>query len=193
MKIIVGLGNPGEKYEKNRHNAGFVMIDEFRKELSKADDFSEFILAKKFNAEISEGFIDEGNKIIFVKPQTFMNKSGDAVQNIMSFHKANISDLIIIHDDLDIEIGNYKVSENSSAAGHNGVQDIFDKLGTQKIKRIRIGVETEGGRENRKAPGSLSSETLVKGERFVLQDFTDDEYKKVKANIQEIAKEIVQF
>lgn len=161
MLLIIGLGNPGTKYIGNRHNAGFIMLDKIQKEL----DFPEFSFEKKFNAEISEG----SNKILLVRPQTFMNNSGEAVQKILSYYKLIPNDLIVIHDDLDIEIGNYKISSDSSAAGHNGVQDIMDKLGTQNFKRIRIGVETAGGRANRQIPG----------ETFVLENFTEEEIKKI--------------
>jgi len=182
MKIIIGLGNPGEKYVRNRHNTGFIVIDKLRKKW----DFPEFKLEKKFNSDISEGLLKIQNsksKILLIKPQTFMNRSGEAVQKILSFYNLTPSDLVLIHDDLDIEIGNYKISKDSSAAGHNGIQDIFDKLGTQEIKRMRVGVEIEGGRENRKLPG----------EAFVLQDFTDSEYEKVIKLTKEISKELFQF
>lgn len=98
-----------------------------------------------------------------------MNNSGEAVKKILSYYKLTTNNLLIIHDDLDLEIGKYKISADSSAAGHNGIQDIFDKLGTQQIKRLRLGVETAGGRANRQVPG----------EDFVLQDFTKEETKKI--------------
>lgn len=175
MKLIIGLGNPGEKYKNNRHNAGFIMLDKIQKKLS----FPEFYFEKKFNAEISEG----PNKILLVKPQTFMNNSGEAVQKILSYYKLMPNDLIVIHDDLDIEIGNYKISSDSSAAGHNGVQDIMNKLGTQNFKRIRIGVEAAGGRQNR----------IISGEDFVLQDFTEEEIKKIASIESAILSELKKF
>lgn len=182
MIIIIGLGNPGEKYAHTRHNAGFLMLDEIRKTWG----FPEFEFNKKFNAEISEGTYkiqDTKYKLLLVKPQTFMNKSCEAVQKILSFYKLTPNDIVIIHDDLDLEIGKYKISEKSSAAGHNGVQDIIDKLGTQNFKRIRIGVETSGGRINRQIPG----------EDFVLQDFTEEEYEKIMDLSQKISEELLKI
>lgn len=190
MILIIGLGNPGEKYQNNRHNAGFIVLDKIQKELN----FSDFKFDKKFDAEISEGFISvssraersevEGsNKILLTKPQTFMNNSGESAQKIMSFYKLVPADIIVVHDDLDIEIGNWKISSEISSAGHRGVQDIMDKLGTQNFKRIRIGVETESGRQNRNIPG----------EDFVLQDFSEEEMEKVKNIIPSVEKEITAF
>ncbi|MFC1644982.1 aminoacyl-tRNA hydrolase [Patescibacteria group bacterium] len=112
--------------------------------------------------------LKKNSKVILVKPQTFMNRSGESTQKIIHFYKATTEDIIVIHDDLDLLIGKSKISQESSAAGHNGVQDIINKLGTKKITRLRIGVEIEEGRENRKIPG----------QKFVLQDFSETERQK---------------
>lgn len=176
MQIIIGLGNPGKKYENNRHNAGFLFLDEIQK-LSK---FSEFKFEKKFNAEISEGIL-AGEKTILLKPQTFMNHSGQAVRAILVFYKLSPSNVIIAHDDLDIEVGGFKISEDSRAAGHNGVQNIFDLLDTQRIKRLRIGVEKEGGRIKRNENGV----------DFVLKDFNKEEKEKLKTTFPEITKNLI--
>jgi len=182
MILIIGLGNPGEKYKNNRHNAGFIVIDEIK----KLQNFPDLEFSKKFNSEISEGTLipilpiqgegarraDEGEKkeALFIKPNAFMNNSGEAVRKILDFYKLTPRDIIVIHDDLDIEIGNYKISSDISSAGHKGVQDIMDRLGTQEFKRVRIGVETAGGRQNRNIPG----------EDYVLQDFSEEEIEKIK-------------
>lgn len=186
MKIIFGLGNPGDKYEKNRHNVGFIILDELKKDWN----FPDFEFSKKFDTEISEGKInpplpsgegrgegdDENNKVILAKPQTFMNKSGESVQKIMSFYKLTPEDIIVIHDDLDINLGEFKISTNCGPAGHNGVQDIIDKIGTQTFKRIRVGIEGTETRKNRVIPGDV----------FVLQDFGEEELKLVKNLVKEI-------
>ena len=172
MRLIVGLGNPGKQYEKTRHNAGFIVLDEIQKELS----LPQFQENKKFEAQISEANL-EGKKIIFAKPQTFMNKSGQSIQAIMSFYKIPVENLIILHDDLDINLGEFKISDNSSAAGHNGVTSVFETLGTQKIKRIRIGIEGAEKKLERK----------MNGADFVLQDFSQEETQK----IQELAQKII--
>jgi len=184
MLLIIGLGNPGEKYKKTRHNAGFIIIEELRKKWN----FPEFKFNKKFNAETSiSPPLEKGelkgdlknkllyptneNKTILAKPQTSMNRSGEAVRKIMDYYKLTPENIIVIHDDLDIEIGKYKISTGSSSAGHKGVQSIINNLGTQKFKRIRIGVEKIGGRKKR---GNIS------GNKFVLQNFKEEEIKKVK-------------
>jgi PTH1 family peptidyl-tRNA hydrolase len=171
MKLIIGLGNPGEKYQKNRHNTGFIILDELNEDWS----FPDFEFSKKFNADISEG-IFEGDKIILAKPQTFMNNSGEAVQKIMSFYKLASEAILVIHDDLDINFGESKISNDSGPAGHNGVQDIINKIGTKNFKRIRIGIEGEEKRKTRIIPGDV----------FVLQDFSSEELETIK----NLAKEI---
>ncbi|NCF75140.1 MAG: aminoacyl-tRNA hydrolase [Xanthomonadaceae bacterium] len=173
MKLIIGLGNPGKKYEKIRHNAGFIIIDELQKKWK----FPEFKFNKKFNSEISK----ENYELLLVKPQTFMNRSGEAIYRVINFYKFPPKDIIVIHDDLDIEIGKYKISVNLPSVGHKGVQSIIDNIGTQEFKRIRIGVEKFGGRKNR---GNIS------GENFVLQNFKEEEIKKIKKLVEEIEKNI---
>ena len=171
MKLIIGLGNPGEKYEKNRHNTGFIILDELKEDWS----FPDFEFSKKFDSDISEGnFKDQ--KIILAKPQTFMNNSGEAVRKIMSFYKLTQEDIFVIHDDLDIDFGEFKISNDSGPAGHNGVKDIIDKIGTQGFKRFRIGIEGEEKRKTRTIPGDV----------FVLQDFSEEELESVKNLAREI-------
>jgi len=129
MTIIVGLGNPGEKYENTPHNIGFEAVDEF----AKRNNFPDFKLSKKFNACVSEK-----NAVLLAKPQTFMNKSGFSVKALDNFYKAE--NLIIIHDDIDLPLGKIKVSKNRGSAGHKGVESIIKELGTKNFTRIRIGV-----------------------------------------------------
>jgi PTH1 family peptidyl-tRNA hydrolase len=162
MKLIIGLGNPGQEYTNTRHNAGFMFLDVLQKKYS----LQSFTFNKKFNAEISEGFTDTQEKIILAKPQTFMNCSGRSVQSLIVFYKISPQDIIVVADDLDIEIGKYKISKDTRAAGHNGIQNIIDTIGTQDFTRIRIGVEKVGGRKER---------GTVLGDKFVLQNFTKDE------------------
>lgn len=175
MKLIIGLGNPGKQYENTRHNAGFLILDELQKKL----EFPEFKLEKKFSAFVTEKNI-AGEKIFFAKPETFMNLSGKAVSALANFYKILPEEITLIHDDLDIEIGKYKISNDSSAAGHNGVQSVFDEFGTQKIKRIRIGIE---GAENKKT-------RLLSGSDFVLQAFSQADLEIIKKLADTLAKEI---
>jgi PTH1 family peptidyl-tRNA hydrolase len=170
MLLIIGLGNPEKQHEKNRHNTGFIILEELR----KLWDFPDFVMNKKFNAEISEG----NSKLILARPQTFMNNSGEAMKKIMDFYKLTPQDIVVIHDDLDIETGKYKIATDSSSAGHKGVESIIEKIGTQEFKRIRIGIEGDIKRQERKVPA----------EDFVLQNFPEEELKVIK----NIAKEIRQ-
>lgn len=109
-----------------------------------------------------------------------MNLSGTAVRNILDFYKLTPEDIVVIHDDLDIAIGNYKISKNVSSAGHNGIDSIIEKIGTQDFTRVRIGVETEAGRQARK----------VSGENFVLQKFSEEEAEKIKNIKNDVLDEI---
>jgi PTH1 family peptidyl-tRNA hydrolase len=135
MKIIIGLGNPGPDYRNTRHNIGFEFLDDVQNKF----DFPAFNFNKKFNAEVSEG-IYQKEKVILAKPQTFMNLSGIAVRSILDFYKLSPNDTIIIQDDIDLAIGTFKIATDSRSAGHNGVQNIINQLGTQKFTRLRIGI-----------------------------------------------------
>lgn len=176
MKIIVGLGNPGQEYANTRHNIGFDMVDKIQQEFG----FPTFEFNKKFNAEISKGNIDN-TEALLVKPQTFMNLSGVAVRNILDFFKLTPDDIIVIQDDIDIAIGTYKIATDSRSAGHNGVQNIIDQLGTQKFKRIRIGIGTTTTEEPSCRLGAHD---------FVLDKFSDEENDNLKKISDDILDEI---
>ncbi len=137
MKLIIGLGNPGNKYQKTRHNIGFLTIEMFRNKLS--DNFSEFSQKNKFKAEISEGNLAD-HKIILVKPQAYMNNSGQTISLLTVFYKIKPDDIYIIYDDLDLEPGQIKISQNKSSGGHNGIQSIIESLGNSNFCRFRIGI-----------------------------------------------------
>jgi PTH1 family peptidyl-tRNA hydrolase len=162
MKAIIGLGNPGKEYEKTRHNAGFLCVDFLR----QASDLAAFAADKRMSAEISSGIIG-GERVMLVKPQTLMNNSGTAVQALLRFYKLSPADIAIIHDDLDIAPGTYKTTSSSRAAGHNGVQDIIERLGTHDFFRIRLGI----GRPAETAGACISPHS------FVLQSFSEEELK----------------
>lgn len=132
MTIIAGLGNPEPKYKNTPHNAGFEAVDEFAKENS----FPEFKLSKKFNALISKK-----DNILLVKPQTYMNNSGSSLKKIRRGRAS--MDLIVLHDDIDLELGKIKVSKNRGSAGHKGINSIIKELGTKDFTRIRIGVSQD--------------------------------------------------
>ncbi|MFH1946594.1 MAG: aminoacyl-tRNA hydrolase [Candidatus Magasanikbacteria bacterium] len=173
MKLIIGLGNPGKNYIKTRHNVGFMILDALREKL----DSSDWSLSKKFNAETS-GCVVKGEKIILAKPMTFMNASGQAVQLITHFYKFAPVDIIVVHDDKDLKLGDVRVQEDRGAAGHNGVQSIIDHIGTQKFTRIRIGVASENEKKMRDTA------------KFVLNKFGYFEKKKVEEVINRSVEEI---
>lgn len=139
MRLILGLGNPGKKYQNTRHNIGFAAVDFIFEEWLKAEGFAAWREDKKFQAEISEGNLN-GEKIILAKPQTFMNNSGACAAALVNFYKVESANLIVVHDDLDIAFGEIKVQTDRSSAGHNGVQAIIDRLGTQAFTRLRVGI-----------------------------------------------------
>ncbi|MCK9378624.1 MAG: aminoacyl-tRNA hydrolase [Candidatus Moranbacteria bacterium] len=176
MLLIIGLGNPGKEYEKTRHNTGFILLDKFQEKWN----FPQFKIEKKFNAEISTE-IQNGEKIILAKPQTFMNLSGDSVRKLMDFYKLTPQEIIIIHDALDILLGTFKIATNSSSAGHNGVQNIIEKIGTQELRRFRIGL----GEETTNTPNCR-----LGAHDFVLGKLSDQETEKITALIPEIEQKI---
>lgn len=131
--VIVGLGNPGLKYESTRHNAGFRAIDIFAKSIGAS------IEKNKFQALVGEATVD-GKKILLVKPQTFMNDSGASVGEIMSFYKQPVSTLAVISDDVTIDAGRLRIRPQGSHGGHNGLRDIIEVLGSDEFVRIKIGM-----------------------------------------------------
>ncbi len=154
--LIIGLGNPGEKFQDTRHNLGFKAIDFF----SEKNLFPSWQNIEKFMAKISTKEINK-KKIILVKPQTFMNKSGKAVKLLASYYKVAQKNIWIIHDDLDILIGRIKISKARGAGGHKGVQSIIENLKTKNFIRFRIGASLESNME--------------KGNEFVLKRFNSEE------------------
>jgi len=141
MYLFIGLGNPGEEYVRTRHNAGFLAIEGIR---DQGTGFSGWKMKKQANAEVSEGQID-GQKIILGKPHTFMNNSGDAVASIARTHRIKPEDMVVIYDEINIDLGNLKLSFGGSAGGHNGVQSIITSLGSQDFWRLRIGIGPRQG------------------------------------------------
>ncbi len=133
MKLIVGLGNPGKKYENTRHNAGFRFIDTYAK--SKGIEFSK----EKFEGLYAE-YLFNKEKIILLKPQKYMNLSGEVIKSFINFFKINIEDILVIVDDLDTEAGTIKLRSKGSSAGHNGLKDIEQNLKTNEYKRVKIGI-----------------------------------------------------
>ena len=161
MFILAGLGNPGEKYSRTRHNAGYLFLDFL---ISKFNIQTQFSEKKDFQAEVLTENLG-GNKIILVKPQTYMNLSGSSIKRILDYYKIIFNNLIVIHDDLDIPFAKFKIDFAVGPAEHNGIRSIEQALGTSDFYRIRIGVD------NRHQGSPLS------GEEYVLSSFTSEEMR----------------
>lgn len=179
MKLVVGLGNPGEKYKITRHNAGFMALDFI---LGDGDGFMQAKPSHEFKSEMYT-WLDGGKKVIFLKPQTYMNDSGQALKIVCNFYKMDLAkDLLVIHDEADLPFGAIRLNNDSSSAGHNGVQSIIDNLGTQNFSRLRIGVESRASRDD------------LPTDVFVLQNFSDNEMKKLQSDIfPKIREEVEKF
>ncbi len=169
MYIIVGLGNPGEEYENTRHNVGRMFVEAF----AKANELPDFTFDKKSNALVSEGKVN-GEKVVVILPETFMNKSGDSVKKFVKSKKA-AETLVVIHDELDMPLGRAKISFNKSSGGHRGVESITKVVKTEAYVRIRVGIsgETAGGKL--KKP---TGEEVVK--KFIMGKFKPAEMIELK-------------
>lgn len=167
MKLIVFLGNPGVRYEKNRHNAGWLFADY----LAKKWDFPDFESEKKFNGSCAVKGLGSA-KLLLLKPETFMNLSGEAVYPVMNFFKIPVENLLVVYDDKDILLGEVRFREKGSSGGHNGIADIIRVLGTETIERVKIGVD---------AP--LRSEQGIPTKDFVLSDFSANEMETLRATV----------
>ena len=170
MKVIVGLGNPGKKYENTRHNIGFAAIDYI------AEKEGININTGKHKALVGSGYID-GVKVLLVKPQTFMNLSGESLRPIMDFYKLEPEDFLVIFDDIDLDVGRIRIRRKGSAGGHNGIKRIISHLGSMEFPRIKIGVGA-------KPPGYDLADYVLghfsKADQEILQERFEDVYDAVK-------------
>ena len=165
---LIGLGNIGSKYDRTRHNLGFDCVDAF----VKTHDFPKWEPSKKFHGDITRHHLGN-NKVIALKPATLMNRSGQAVKELLRYHAITVADCIVIHDDLDIEFGKIKSQIGGSAAGHNGIKSLIDTAG-EEFGRIRIGIGP-------KKPSEIDSSD------FVLSRFDKEERKRLP----DIEKEVI--
>lgn len=133
-KMIVGLGNPGDKYEQTKHNMGFMTVDLLAKELETS-----FKMEKTFIAEVAETFVN-GEKVFLVKPQTFMNESGRAVKPLLTYFNIEPEDLTVIFDDMDSPVGRVRLRQKGSSGGHNGIKSILVHVGTEQFNHVKIGI-----------------------------------------------------
>lgn len=176
MILVVGLGNPGKKYEKTRHNIGFRAADEIAANFQFSSAGSG--IQSKLNAKIFKGEI-AGKKIILAKPQTFMNLSGKAVKDLMRFYKIMRPGLVVVHDDIDLPLRKIRISMGRGSAGHKGVESVIKELGTKNFVRFRIGIQPISGKPKN-------------AEDFVLKNFTKDEEKIVQEVIEK-TREAIEF
>lgn len=156
--LLVGLGNPGKEYDLTRHNVGFLCVDEF---VSKTDEMEDWINKKALKCLVSTGRVGD-TRVIAIKPTTFMNLSGEAVQAVTNFYKINSESIAVLHDELDIDFGQIRLRAGGSSAGHNGIKSISQHLGNEDYGRIRIGI---GPKKPMK----------IKSEDFVLQKFSAEQ------------------
>ena len=164
MKLIIGLGNPGKDYDKTRHNIGFMCIDKV------AEYFKVDFTLNKFKGLYTQ-FNFNGEKIILLKPQKYMNLSGEVIRDFVNFFKIDIEDILVICDDLDTKVGNYRLRFKGSSGGHNGLKNIEQHLSTQDYKRIKIGI---------------SNDKNIETKDYVLGKFTKEEIDLINSIIDEV-------
>lgn len=166
MILIAGLGNPGKEYEKTRHNVGFMILD------ALANSFeTEYQIKKNFNAELAKTEYN-GFDILLVKPLTFMNNSGQAIKKIIDYYNIYETDVWVIHDDLDLEIGMMRVRKGGSSAGQKGIESVIKNFGTPEFIRFRVGIKPKEGQK-------------IPAEDFVLKRFSKDEKEVIDEKIKQ--------
>ena len=169
MKLIVGLGNIGEKYVFTRHNVGFMLADSIA--VNENLTFRENSRLKCFMTNLRNGYDD----YLIIKPTTFMNLSGEAVRAVMDYYKIAIEDILIVYDDLSLELGRMRFRANGSDGGHNGIKSVIKHVGTQDIARLKIGI---------------GPQPSIPSEVFVLQNFSKEELEILKTTLTK-AKEVI--
>jgi len=168
MLLIVGLGNPGKKYEKTRHNIGFMVLDRLIKDLRyrTSQEKSSFSFNQNLQSAISIVKLNN-QKIILAKPQTYMNLSGKAVKKLLSYYKVDQNNLWLIYDDIDLPLGAIRIRQKGSSGGHKGVQSVLDEIKTDYFVRFRIGIGSNRYQD-------------ISSEKYVLQRFTSKEKEMVE-------------
>jgi len=172
MKLIVGLGNPGKEYDNTRHNTGFIFLDRFAKENNL-----NFKLNTNLKCEISDLLIN-GEKVYIIKPQTFMNLSGLSVKKVSDYYGIDVNDILVIHDDLDLEVVHIRFRDHGKSAGHKGLQNIMDNFGTENIKRLKVGIS------------KVESKFVID---YVLGKFSKDELEALEEHLFKIDNMIRDF
>lgn len=187
MKLLVGLGNPGEKYEKTRHNLGFVVLNHLLKKIENLDN-SFWDEEKKIKSQTKKVNI-KGSAVLLIKPLTFMNDSGNAVAAASSYYKISPEDIIVIHDDLDLPLGKIRVRFGGGHGGHKGVESVIKYLNTDKFLRIRLGIGHPHHHEGKLKEGK----SHIAVEDYVLSVFSSSDKGKVKTMTTQVVKIVDQI
>ena len=169
--IVVGLGNPGSRYEETRHNIGFKFVDYLDKEADLGRG-----IKRALHYSLTDNVVLDGYIVYLVKPQTYMNNSGSAVKDVLNYYKMSPEQLIVVYDDISLPVGNFRIRKTGSAGGHNGMKSIIEHLGTKDFVRIRIGVG------NKPEQWDLAD--------YVLSRFPENESKVINANFEYIKNAI---
>lgn len=166
MKLVVGLGNIGKEYKNTRHNIGFMTLDNYLGKVNWKVKMESYI------------YLDQDKDVLYIKPMTYMNLSGLSVAKLVKFYKIDMQDILVIQDDLDLELGKFKVKKNSSSGGHNGIKSIISELNSMEFGRLKIGI---------------GKNTLIPTDKFVLSKFTKDELTLLNNNMPSYKKVIDLF
>jgi len=191
-KLIIGIGNPDEKYQNTRHNVGFMMVDYIAKKnpstsLRTSDENFEF--NKKLNALVLKGKLEDSS-VILAKPQTYVNKAGEAASKLKNFYKIKPEQILVVQDDLDVPFGNTKISFDKNSGGHKGIESIMRALKTKKFYRLRIGLATTGLKKARQQSDKKRDDFVVK---MVLSKFSPSEQEQIKKIFKEGYEKLLQI
>jgi PTH1 family peptidyl-tRNA hydrolase len=205
MKLVVGLGNPGKRYEGTRHNIGFLVLDELKARIaksqipkSKQSQNLNFKFQKRMESEVVRL-----ERVVLAKPQTFMNRSGEAVKKLVTSYKLQVTSLYVVHDDLDIELGKYKIQFGKGPRQHNGLQSIYERLGSKEFWHVRLGIENrfrETSNSKLQIPNKFKADNdsnpkrfdaaRISGEEYVLQKFTKEEREVIEQVVLEVEADL---
>ena len=181
MKVIIGLGNPGEKYEKTRHNIGFMAVETLLRDFESARD-TVWTESEKFKSKVAEfswqPMHGDAEKVILAKPNTYMNDSGLAVKLLVAYYKVAPADVWVVHDDVDFPIGSMKIRLGGASAGHRGIMSIIEAIGTDKFYRFRLGIGRPGESEH----SGVS--------HYVLDGFSHEDHSKIRELLKRTSKAI---
>ena len=170
MKLIVGLGNPGKNYQNTRHNIGFMFLDE----IANRENIK-FKLDTKLKCEITELKVND-EKVLLIKPQTYMNLSGQSVYAVCKYYNIDLSDILVIQDDLDLEIGKLRFRAKGSSGGHKGIQNIIDQFASNEFKRLKVGISKVEAKDTI----DYVLGRFGKNEMNILSEFLDESYDMIR-------------